>query len=286
MNALLRVRGLDVALGRLHKTPILHEVDLSVGRGEIVGLIGETGSGKTTLARAILGLVPAAAGTIAVDGEDITGLRGRRRRAFRRAGGIQYVFQDPLRSLDPDRTIAESVAEPLQIRREPRARIREAVREALELVGLPADLAPRYPGQISGGQRQRVAIARAMIAGPRLLICDEPVSALDAASRVHVLELLERLRAERGVSILLITHDLGTLAGLADAVGVLYRGRLVEHGPAARVLTEPQHPYTRLLLSSVPTIDGTASSAEERRMLRAAVAAEPVLASPSAPSAP
>jgi ABC-type glutathione transport system ATPase component len=271
VSALLSVQGLRVSLGRLPRTPILHGVDLTIAPGEIVGLIGETGSGKTTLARAVLGLVPPDAGSIRLDGREITALRARARREHRRGGAVQYVFQDPLRSLDPDRTVFDAIAEPLVIRRQPRAQIRRAVAEALELVGLSEELGPRHPGQISGGQRQRVAIARAMIAEPRLLICDEPVSALDAASRVRVLELLERLRAERGLAILLITHDLGTLAGLADAVAVLYRGHLVEQGPTAQVLTRPDHPYTRLLVSSVPTIDGARSSAEERRALREAV---------------
>jgi ABC-type glutathione transport system ATPase component len=272
---LLEVRGLDVSLGRLRETRILSSVDLTVAPGEIVGLIGETGSGKTTLARAVLGLVPAGSGSVRLDGRDITTLRGRARRALRRRGTVQYVFQDPLRSLDPDRRVYDSVAEALEVRRTPRAEIARAVAEALELVGLPASLGQRYPGQLSGGQRQRIAIARAMVASPRLLICDEPVSALDANSRVHVLELLERLRAERGVAIVLITHDLGTLAGLADTVAVLYRGRLVESGNTVEVLTRPSHPYTRLLVSSVPTLDGRSATPEQRRRLRAEASASP-----------
>lgn len=273
MSALLEVRDLQVSLGRRNRTRILHGVDLTIGAGEVVGLIGETGSGKTTLARTVLGLDPVESGSVVLDGQDLTTLRGRALRAHRRAGAVQYVFQDPLRSLDPDRTVHDSIAEPLAIRRTPTATIRREVAETLELVGLPAALAERYPGQISGGQRQRVALARAMIVRPRLLLCDEPVSALDAASRVHVLELLRRLRDERGLAILLITHDLGTLAGLADSVAVLYRGELVEHGPTATVLTAPSHDYTRLLVSSVPTIDHIGASAEERRALRDALRA-------------
>jgi ABC-type glutathione transport system ATPase component len=271
MSDLLEVRDLRVSLGRRPANRILHGVDLTVRRGEIVGLIGETGSGKTTLARAVLGLGPIEAGTIRIDGIDTTRLRPRARRAHRRAGSVQYVFQDPLRSLDPDSTVYESIAEPLTIRRVPSVEIRAAVHETLALVGLPAELATRFPGQISGGQRQRVALARAMVVEPDLLICDEPVSALDAASRVHVLELLQRLREERDLAILLITHDLGTLAGLADSVAVLYRGELVEQGAAARVLTAPSHDYTRLLVSSVPTIDGTGATAQERRARRDAL---------------
>lgn len=268
---LLDVRGIDVSLGRLPKTRILHGVDLTVSAGEIVGLIGETGSGKTTLARAVLGLDPVESGSIEVEGAETASLRGRARRAFRRSGTVQYVFQDPLRSLDPDRTVFESVAEGLEVRREPKEAVRTRVVEALDLVGLAPELADRHPGQLSGGQRQRVAFARAVAPEPKLLICDEPVSALDASSRVRILELLERLSAERGLAILLITHDLGTLAGLAHRVAVLYRGRVVEQGDTRRVLTEPTHPYTRLLMASVPTIDGTGAGPEERRALRDAV---------------
>ncbi|GGH41727.1 ABC transporter ATP-binding protein [Microbacterium album] len=272
MSALLDVHGVDVSLGRApRRRRVLHAVDLEVAPAQIVGLIGETGSGKTTLARTILGLDPVDAGKIVVDGTDTTGLRGRARREFRRGGTVQYVFQDPLRSLDPDRTVFESVAEGLEVRREPRSAVRAAVAEALDLVGLVPSLADRYPGQLSGGQRQRVAFARALAPSPRLLICDEPVSALDASSRVRILELLERLCAERGLSILLITHDLGTLAGLAHRVAVLYRGRIVEDDITRRVLTEPAHPYTRLLMASVPTIDGAGATPTERRALRAAV---------------
>lgn len=269
----LDARGVHVSLGHRPRTRVLHGVNLIVQPGEIVGLIGETGSGKTTFARTVLGLDAVESGSIRVNGRDTTALSARERRAFRRAGTVQYVFQDPLRSLDPDRTIFESVAEPLVIRRESAATIRDAVHEALELVGLPDTLAERHPGQISGGQRQRVAVARALAVKPDLLICHEPVSALDAASRVHVLELLERLRAERGLGILLITHDLGTLAGLADSVAVLYRGRVVEQGLTREVLTSPTDAYTRLLVSSVPTIDGEGASPDERRALRAALRA-------------
>ncbi|WP_053205791.1 ABC transporter ATP-binding protein [Jiangella muralis] len=257
MTAALEADGVEVRLGRRATTPILHGVDLTARAGEIVGLIGETGSGKTTLARAVVGLAPLHAGAVRVDGTPVSGLRGAELRRFRRGGRVQYVFQDPLRSLDPDVTVLDSVAEGLAVRGEGRAADRRArAVAALEQVGLDPALGDRLPGRLSGGQRQRVTIARALAVDPRVLLLDEPVSALDAANRNHVLRLLDRLRREREVAIVLITHDLGSLAGIADRIVVLYRGRVVEEGPAARVLLEPADPYTQRLIASVPSIDG------------------------------
>jgi ABC-type glutathione transport system ATPase component len=258
VTAALQVDGVDVRLGRRAKTPILHDAALTARAGEIVGLIGETGSGKTTLARAVVGLVELHAGTVTVDGAPVSGLRGAALRRFRRSGRVQYVFQDPLRSLDPDLTVLDSVAEGLAVRGDGRTADRRArAVAALELVGLdPVALGGRLPGQISGGQRQRVAIARALAVEPRVLLLDEPVSALDAANRNHVLRVLDRLRRERELAIVMISHDLGSLAGIADRIVVLYRGQVVEEGPAARVLLQPSHPYTQRLIAAVPSIDG------------------------------
>jgi ABC-type glutathione transport system ATPase component len=275
MNALLDVSGLRVALGRGHgRTEILHGVDLTVAPGEIVGLIGETGSGKTTLARAVLGLVPPSAGTVAVGVREVGGLRGAAQRAFRRGGAVQYVFQDPLRSLDPDRTVFDTLVEGLAVRGRSRAELREAAEDVARLVSLPADLLPRHPGELSGGQRQRVAIGRAIAVGPRLLICDEPVSALDASTRITILELLLRLRETRDLGVLLITHDLGSLGGVADRVVVLYHGRVVETGTTEEIFLAPRHPYTRLLVTSVPSIrDEQPPDPAARRALREQVRA-------------
>ena len=279
-SALLEVRDLRVSLGHARrKTEILHGVDLDVTPGAIVGLIGETGSGKTTLARSILGLGVRGSGAIAtgritVDGTDVTKLSPSRLRAFRRAGTVQYVFQDPLRSLDPDLTVAASVAEGLRVRGGlDRSETRERVADALELVGVAPALAFRRPAELSGGQRQRVAIARAMVLEPRLLICDEPVSALDAASRIQMLDLILHLRDTRGVGILFISHDLGSVAGITDRVSVLYRGDLVEQAQTAELLAGPQHPYTRLLIGSAPTLTGGAADRGRRIQLRAELAA-------------
>jgi oligopeptide/dipeptide ABC transporter ATP-binding protein len=252
VSILLEVHGLSVKYGS-HR--VLDDVSLRAERGEIVGVIGETGSGKTTLARAIVGLVPTIAGQIQVDGVDLTGLSGRSRRSHRRSGAVHYVFQDPLRSLDPDLTVGEVIREPLAIAgRVPRQEQQDRVLGALHRVGLPGELIDRVPAEISGGQRQRVSIARAVVGDPRLLICDEPVSALDASNRNHVLRLIDELRRDQSMAILLISHDLSSLAGIADRVVVLYRGRVVEEGPIAEVFNHPQHPYTALLIASAPSV--------------------------------
>ncbi|MDR7275742.1 ABC transporter ATP-binding protein [Catenuloplanes atrovinosus] len=262
---LLDVTDLEVRYGR---RPALRGASLSVGPGETVGVIGETGSGKSTFARAVLGLVRPSAGRIVVDGTDVTRFRARQWRALRRTGVVQYVFQDPLRSLDPDLTVASSLAEPLRIRGVP---AREASRRAaalLDRVGLAPASLDRLPGELSGGQRQRVAVARALIVEPRLVLLDEPVSALDSANRVRVLELLKSLR-NAGTSLLFISHDLGSVAGVADRVAVLYQGRIVEQGPVRDVIAGPVHPYTRLLVGSAPTLRSAAAGRAARASLRA-----------------
>jgi ABC-type glutathione transport system ATPase component len=238
-----------------------------VERGEAVGIIGETGSGKSTLARAVVGLVSPSVGRVFVHGEDTTGFSRSAWRAFRRRGVVQYVFQDSLRSLDPDVTIAASIAEPLLIRGcAPRA-AEAQVLECMARTGLNANLADRHPSELSGGQRQRVALTRALIGHPELLLLDEPVSALDATSRVQLLDLLSGLRAS-GTTLLFISHDLGSVAGLTDRVVVLFRGAVVEAGPTREIVTQPRHPYTRLLVSSAPTLAGTGISQERRSALR------------------
>ncbi|MFC5947350.1 ABC transporter ATP-binding protein [Pseudonocardia lutea] len=282
MSDLVEVRDLAVSLGRGRaRREILHGVDLTVRPGEILGLIGETGSGKTTLARSLLGLNRIDRGTVSVTGTDVGGLRGGALRAFRRAGSVQYVFQDPLQSLDPDLPLGRSVGEALEVRGS--SQIADRVAEALVRVGLDPALAARRPAEVSGGQRQRAAIARALITEPRLLLCDEPVSALDASSRTAVLELLLRLRDSgpgpeadgaggvggHRVGQLFISHDLGSVAGVTDRIAVLYHGRIVEAGPTAQVIGEPTHPYTRLLVGSAPTLDGAGLDRTARAALRA-----------------
>jgi ABC-type glutathione transport system ATPase component len=257
---LLEIEDLTVAFGGRRAAPVLSGATLTAGAGQIVGVIGETGSGKTTLARAVVGLSPVRSGHIRFEGTEITALRGRALRAFRRSGQVQFVFQDPLRALDPELTVAQLIAEPLAVARGTRRthgdRAEQAARtaEALDAVGLNPDLAGRVPGQLSGGQRQRVLLARALVTRPRLLVCDEPVSALDSANRNHVLRLLAALRDESGVAVLVISHDLHSLAGIADRVAVLHHGRFVEQGPVRDVLDRPQHPYTARLVAAAPRL--------------------------------
>lgn len=252
----LDVRGVEVSLGHRHRaTRILRGVDLTVGSREIVGVIGETGAGKTTLARTIVGLLDPAAGEVRLGDERISHADRRARRALRRSGQVQYVFQDPLRSLDPDLTVRRLIGEGLAAQgTTSRTEAEVRIRSALTDVGLAGDLLDRYPAQLSGGQRQRVAIARALVMRPALLICDEPVSALDASNRNKILRLLDELRSIRDISIVVISHDLSSLSGIADRVFVLYGGRVVEHGPVPDVFVAPRHPYTGLLVSSAPSV--------------------------------
>jgi ABC-type dipeptide/oligopeptide/nickel transport system ATPase subunit len=273
MSGLLTVDSLRVDLGRHHKVRVLDGVSFEVRAGEVVGLIGETGSGKSTIARAILGALSPASGTVTVQGTNVGTLRGRRRRLWRRNGAVQYIFQDPLRSLDPDHTVAQSVGEGLRIGRVPGPEVESRVSRALADVGLDQSLRGRRPAELSGGQRQRAAIARALVMRPSLLICDEPVSALDASSRDRVLRTLTNLRTTGDLGVLVISHDIGSLAALADRILVLHDGVIVESGPTRDLLADPQHPYTRLLVASVPVIGVAGITSAERHRLRSAVAA-------------
>lgn len=274
---LLNVEKVHVAFGkRRGRKQVIEAVDLQVHAGEIVGLIGESGSGKTTIARAVLGLAHAAGGRISIAGEDVTGFSASQWRDFRRRGVVQYVFQDPLRSLDPDVLIGDSISEPLRIRGGlSKDQIKAAVLAQAAEVRFDEHLLRRYPAEISGGQRQRAAIARALITQPKLIILDEPVSALDAATRVQVLEMLLSLRSD-SVGLLYISHDIGSVIGITDRTYVLYRGMVVEHGETRALATTPDHVYTRLLIGSTPTLSGKALDREQRRELRDELESLPV----------
>jgi oligopeptide/dipeptide ABC transporter ATP-binding protein len=224
-------------------------VDLAIPRGRVFGLVGESGSGKTTVARCILGLTPLSEGSILFDGIDLAAAEPRARRGLRRE--IQIVFQQPTAALDPRMTVDNLIAEPLTTHRIARgAALRERVGHLLSDVGLSAVHLRRYPHELSGGQCQRVVIARALASGPRLVVLDEPTSALDIVVQAQILNLLVELRDRHGLTYLLISHDLSVVRHLSDRIGVMYLGRIVEEGPAAALLDNPRHPYTRALLAS------------------------------------
>lgn len=230
-------------------------VSFRVAPGETVGLVGESGCGKTTVARAIVRLTPITAGRILYEGQDVAALKGPALRAWRRQ--VQMVFQDPYDSLDPRRTVAQTVGEGLAIhrlaRRGPERRAR--VEKLLQDVGLDASHADRYPHELSGGQRQRVGIARALAVEPRLLVCDEPVSALDVSVQAQIINLLQDLQQRHGLAYLFIAHDLAVVEHLSRRLLVMYLGRIVEAGEARDVCRTPRHPYTQALLSAVPVVD-------------------------------
>lgn len=229
-------------------------VDLSIGQGMTVGVIGESGSGKTTLGRILSRLIPLDSGSIELNGVDIASLKGRQLRAFRTR--LQIIFQDPFSALDPTKTVGHAVAEPLLIHgRIRRGEMRAAAEKMLSTVGLTARLMDRYPDQLSGGQRQRVCIARALALEPDVVIADEPTSALDLSTQSEILNLLLTLQDERGQSMVLISHDFSTVRHLAHRIAVMYMGRIVEEGPTAEIVNNPQHPYSEALLSAVPDPD-------------------------------
>jgi peptide/nickel transport system ATP-binding protein len=246
-------------------------VDLDVQRGETVGLVGESGSGKTTLGRAILGLVPVSSGRIRFEGRDIHTLRRRERR--RLAPEIQVVFQDPYSSLNPALTVEDILREPLEAQQVPGSEARARVRALLDQVGLPADAGRRYPREFSGGQRQRIAIARALALRPKLIVCDEPVSALDLSTQARVLDLLIEIQDTTGVAYVFISHDLAVVRHVSHRVAVMYRGEIVESGDCDQVTARPEHGYTRRLLGAAPVADPVRQ--RERREQRAAALAAP-----------
>jgi ABC-type glutathione transport system ATPase component len=256
-EALLDVRDLRVSFpGRGWRAPrvqVLHGVSLRIRPGETLGLVGESGSGKSTIGRAVLGLVRAAGGSITFDGERVDGVSRRRRRALSR--DIQVVFQDPYTSLNPSLLIGDTLAEPLLAQGVPAREARGRVADLLDRVALPRDAVHRLPREFSGGQRQRVAIARALAVSPRLVVCDEPVSALDLTTQRTVMDLLTEIQERTGVAYLFVSHDLSVVRAVSHRVAVIHRGVIVESGDADTVTREPDHPYTQRLLLSAPVTD-------------------------------
>jgi ABC-type glutathione transport system ATPase component len=256
VNALLEIRDLVCEFaspaGRLRA---VDGVNLSIAPGETLGLVGESGCGKSTLARLAVGLLKPTAGEARLEGMNVCA-PGRAAR-LDRARRAQMVFQDPFGSLNPRAQVARIVREPLVVHGiGDKLAQRKRVDELLEKVGLHADAGERYPHELSGGQRQRVAIARALALNPKLLVCDEAVSALDVSIQAQVLNLFRELQAELGLAYLFISHDLRVVHHVADRIAVMFRGRIVEEGPATEVMTSPKHEYTRTLLAAIPPEPG------------------------------
>ncbi|MBT2498589.1 ABC transporter ATP-binding protein [Agromyces sp. ISL-38] len=231
----------------------LKGVSLDIKPGECVGLVGESGSGKTTLGRAVLGLAPVTGGSITFKGAEIGHLKRRARRAL--SEEIQVVFQDPYSSLNPSLTIEQSLTEPLRVTKVSSPDASRRVRMLLDQVGLPSNAADRLPREFSGGQRQRIAIARALALSPQLIVCDEPVSALDLSTQARVLDLFKDIQEATGVAYLFVSHDLAVVRHLSHRVAVMYHGEIVEYGEGDKVTSDPEHPYTQRLLLAAPVPD-------------------------------
>ncbi|MER7002878.1 oligopeptide/dipeptide ABC transporter ATP-binding protein [Dactylosporangium sp. NPDC000555] len=259
-TAVLEVRDLEVRFPVRHgllRRPAswvyaVNDVSIDLYRGETLGLVGESGSGKTTVGRAMVRVNQPSNGTIRLDGQDLLALHGTRLRPYRRR--VQMVFQDPYASLDPRQSVGQALAEPLRVHGLAAGRRAARVSELLELVGLDPSFAARYPHQFSGGQRQRIGIARALAVEPDIIVCDEPVSALDVSVQAQVVNLLASLQRQLGIAYLFIAHDLAVVRHLAHRVAVMYLGSIVETGPSEAVYSDPRHPYTAALLSAVPAL--------------------------------
>jgi peptide/nickel transport system ATP-binding protein len=249
----------------------LHEVSIEIAAGETLGLVGESGSGKTTLGRGILGLAPVTEGSITFLGKEITAASRKDRRELSK--DMQVVFQDPYTSLNPSLEVGQILAEPLEIQGMEATAAKKRIAELLDQVGLPSDAINRLPREFSGGQRQRVAIARALALQPKLIVCDEPVSALDLTTQARILDLFLQIQKDTGVAYLFVSHDLDVVRHISHHVAVMYQGEIVEQGLASQVTVTPNHPYTQRLLmaSPVPDPDRQEKRRIERKKLMATI---------------
>ncbi|MFF4606419.1 ABC transporter ATP-binding protein [Streptomyces sp. NPDC001339] len=275
---LLSLRDLTVTFpGRRRSAPVraVDGITFHVAEGETLGLVGESGCGKSTTGRTVVRLLEPTAGSVTYDGRDISHLSQRALKPLRK--DLQMVFQDPHSSLNPRQTVARIISDPLLVRGSSAADARARATELMELVGLIPEHIDRYPHEFSGGQAQRIGIARALATGPRLVVADEPVSALDVSVQAQIVNLMERLQRELGLAYLFIAHDLSVVKRVCDRVAVMYLGRIVEIGAKDEVYAAPAHPYTRALLSAVPLPDPAAERARERITL---------LGDPPSPAAP
>jgi peptide/nickel transport system ATP-binding protein len=260
------VRGAGFVRRTVGYVQAVDDVSLAIPRGKTLGLVGETGCGKSTLARCIAGLIPVTSGTVTFEGRDITNLSRRAMRPFRRE--IQMIFQDPYGSLNPRRRVGSIIGDPFAIHKTATPRERKSrVQELMERVGLNPEHYNRFPAEFSGGQRQRIGVARALALRPKLIICDEPVSALDVSIQAQVLNLLADLQDDFGLSYLFIAHDLEVVRHVSNAVSVMYLGRIGEAGPKDPVYLTPRHPYTAALLSAAPAADPEAAASRQRIIL-------------------
>lgn len=250
MSPILEVKGLQTSFGSVN---VLAGVDFTVKQGETYAMVGESGSGKTTVIRAIAGLAPAQAGSVKFDGREIRGTSERAMRPLRK--DIAMMFQDPTGSLSPRQTIRNLVTEPYKIQGMKDKDLDAEAKRLLEMVNLPANFADRYPYQLSGGQARRVGVARALALEPKLILADEPTAGLDVSVQGELLNLLNDLRERLGLSMVIITHNLNVVRHVADRMGILYMGRLVEEGTTEAIFSQPRHPYTHCLLSANPEPD-------------------------------
>lgn len=276
-SPLLSVRDLSVTFdvrrpGSWPWTPprklhAVNKISFDIEPGQCLGVVGESGSGKSTLARSIVGTVPSSNGSILFEGDDLASMSPQQRRVHRR--DVQMIFQDPLAALNPRMPIGEIIAEPLITHepKTPKAEVRKRVRELMERVGLLPNLINRYPHEFSGGQCQRIGIARALILKPKLLICDEPVSALDVSVQAQVVNLLMELQRDMGLSMIFIAHDLSVVKHISDNIIVMYLGTVMEQAKARTLCTGPAHPYTQALITAVPIPDPELEKARHRQVI-------------------